>query len=141
MLNELFLLGLSQTQMIRYCAELGSDHAFFIYNQPCYLSGSGPEISPISFNQDFRIELSFPSVHISTKEAYSRLVPRAMDFDLQHLQQLPKEEWKNFLKNDFQKGAVIQYPVIQNHIDRFYDQGAFYAAMSGSGSAVFGLFD
>lgn len=141
MLNELFLLGLTQTQLVNYCAELGSDQAFFIYNQPCYLSGSGPEISPISFHQDFRIELSFPSVHISTKEAYSRLVPRAMDFDLQHLQQFPKEEWKNFLKNDFQTGAVIQYPVIQNHIDRFYDQGAFYAAMSGSGSAVFGLFD
>jgi 4-diphosphocytidyl-2-C-methyl-D-erythritol kinase len=85
--------------------------------------------------------LSFPSVHISTKEAYSRLVPRAMDFDLRELQDHPKTEWKKILRNDFQSGAISRHPVIQNHIDNFYKQGAFYAAMSGSGSAVFGLFD
>jgi 4-diphosphocytidyl-2-C-methyl-D-erythritol kinase len=57
------------------------------------------------------------------------------------LQDHPKSEWRKILRNDFQSVAVTQYPVIQNHIDKFYDQGAFYAAMSGSGSAVFGLFD
>ncbi len=141
MLNQLFTLDLTQQQLIKYCAVLGSDQAFFIHNQPCYLSGSGPEITPISFEQDFKIELSFPSVHISTKEAYSQLVPRAMDFDLKELQDYPKTEWKKILRNDFQSGAISRHPIIQNHIDNFYKKGAFYAAMSGSGSAVFGLFD
>ncbi len=141
MLNQLFSLDLTQEQLVKYCAELGSDQAFFIYNKPCYLSGSGPEINPISFEQDFKIELSFPSVHISTKEAYSKLVPSAMNFDLRKLQDHPKTEWRKILRNDFQSGAVTGHPVIQHHIDKFYDQGAFYAAMSGSGSAVFGLFD
>ena len=140
-LNEIFELGLDRNQMIRYAAHLGSDQAFFIYNQPCYLSGSGPEIEPISFDQNFTIQLSFPQVHISTKEAFSGLVPRAMDFDLRQLHQFPKNEWRHFLRNDFQEGAVRRYPVIQSHIDSLYQKGAFYAAMSGSGSAVFGLFD
>jgi 4-diphosphocytidyl-2-C-methyl-D-erythritol kinase len=141
MLNQLFSLDLTQEQLVKYCAELGSDQAFFIYNQPCYLSGSGPEITPISFGQDFKIELTFPSVHISTKDAFSQLVPSVMNFDLRKLQDHSKTEWSKILRNDFQSGAVSQYPVIQHHIDKFYDQGAFYASMSGSGSAVFGLFD
>jgi 4-diphosphocytidyl-2-C-methyl-D-erythritol kinase len=141
MLNQLFSLDLTQEQLVKYCAELGSDQAFFIYNQPCYLSGSGPEITPISFEQDFKIELSFPSVHISTKEAFSRLDPQPMEFELRTLSLIPKSDWKDILRNDFQKGAVESHPVIQSHIDQMYGQGAFYSAMSGSGSAVFGLFD
>jgi 4-diphosphocytidyl-2-C-methyl-D-erythritol kinase len=64
-----------------------------------------------------------------------------MNFDLRKLQDHPKTEWKKILRNDFQSGAVSRHALIQNHIERFYEQGAFYAAMSRSGSAVFGLFD
>jgi 4-diphosphocytidyl-2-C-methyl-D-erythritol kinase len=140
-LNAIFNIGLSQMQLIDYAAQLGSDQAFFIWNQPCYLSGSGPEITPFAFEQDFKIQLSFPNVHISTKEAYAGLVPHEMEFDLRELKQFPKKDWRHFLRNDFQVSAVKRFPVIQKHIDHFYDQGAFYAGMSGSGSAVFGLFD
>lgn len=140
MLNEIFNLGLSNHQLVHYCAKLGSDQAFFIYNQPCYLSGSGPEIEPFDFKQDFEIQLSFPSVHISTKEAFSGLLPRPMDFDLREISKWDKELWKVRLQNDFQNGAIKKHPIIQNHIDDFYKKGAFYSAMSGSGSTVFGLF-
>lgn len=141
LLNDIFHLNLSKADLIKYCAQLGSDQAFFIYNQPCYLSGSGPEIEPFSFHQNFKIRLSFPNVHISTKEAFSQLQPQPLDFDLKSLSQMPKSNWKNILRNDFQRGAVQSHPIIQTHINQLYDQGAFYSAMSGSGSAVFGLFD
>lgn len=141
LLNDIFSLGLSKADLVKYCALLGSDQAFFIYNQPCYLSGSGPEIEPFSFHQNFKIRLSFPNVHISTKEAFSQLDPQPMEFELRELSLIPKSDWKDILRNDFQKGAVQAHPIIQSHIDQMYDQGAFYSAMSGSGSAVFGLFD
>jgi 4-diphosphocytidyl-2-C-methyl-D-erythritol kinase len=139
-LNDIFKLNLSDDQLIQYAAQLGSDNAFFIYNRPCFLKGRGHEITPMDWEFPYRIEISSPSVQISTASAYQGIVPRPSDIDLQQLPTLPISQWKEVLRNDFEANAVQRNPVILEHIQRMYEKGAFYAAMSGSGSSVFGLF-
>jgi 4-diphosphocytidyl-2-C-methyl-D-erythritol kinase len=141
MLNEIYYLSLSTAQLLDYAAELGSDDAFFIYNQPCFLKGRGHELIPMDWAFPFEIKISSPNVSISTSEAYAHVHPSPSPFDLLSLPSIPKEEWKNIVVNDFQSGAIARFPIIQQHIDNMYKNGAFYAAMSGSGSSVFGLFD
>jgi 4-diphosphocytidyl-2-C-methyl-D-erythritol kinase len=120
---------------------LGSDDAFFIHNKPCFLKGRGHELMPMDWSFPYRIEISSPDVKISTVEAYSTVTPKPSTINLLDIPSLAKEEWKNVITNDFQAGAIKRFPIIQEHIDRMYQNGAFYAAMSGSGSSVFGLFD
>ncbi len=140
-LNAIFELNLSESQLVNYAASIGSDDAFFIYNQPCFLKGRGHELTPITnWNLEFKIEISSPPVSISTAEAYSGILPKPAPFDLQQLDTLPYEDWKRVVTNDFQAKAIQQHPIISEHIQAMYDKGAFYAAMSGSGSSVFGLF-
>lgn len=140
MLNEMFNLHLEQEELISMAAKIGSDNAFFIINSPCYVNGVGHELEKIDFPMDFRIEITSPPVSISTAEAYQWVKPKPSSFDLRQLKQLPHSEWKKVLRNDFEFGAIQHYPIIQQYIDAHYNKGAFYAAMSGSGSSVFGLY-
>lgn len=59
---------------------------------------------------------------------------------LEKLLQLPVETWKDSVINDFEKSIFIKYPEIEQLKRDMYKRGAVYASMSGSGSAVFGLF-
>ena len=52
----------------------------------------------------------------------------------------PVETWRGLLTNDFEKSVFAIHPEIGAIKDRLYDMGAVYAAMSGSGSSLFGLF-
>lgn len=140
-LNELFSLCLNESELLQLASQLGSDDAFFIYNRPCYLDGKGHELTPLNWEFPYRIEISSPGVNISTAEAYSTVIPKAAPIDLLTIMNLPHKDWKNIITNDFQVGAISLHPTIQDHIDAMYSKGAFYAAMSGSGSSVFGLFD
>ena len=81
-----------------------------------------------------------PNRPFPTAEAYQWIVPKPASFDLRLLPTVPKEKWKDVLRNDFEEGAIAKHPIIGAHIQDHYDRGAFYAAMSGSGSSVFGLY-
>jgi 4-diphosphocytidyl-2-C-methyl-D-erythritol kinase len=140
-LNTLFSLSLSSPRLLELAAKIGSDNAFFILNQPCYVKGRGHELEPIALPMDFHIQITSPPVSISTQEAYSGVSPKPSSFDLKELHLLPYSQWKNVLVNDFEKGAIERYPIIEEYIQAHYSNGAFYAAMSGSGSSVFGLYE
>jgi len=139
-LNTLFSLSLSEVDLLSFASQLGSDDAFFIYNRPCFLDGKGHELTPLNWEFPFRIEITSPGVSISTAEAYSSITPKPASIDLLNIMDIPQNEWRHIITNDFQSGAILRYPIIQEHIDEMYSKGAFYAAMSGSGSSVFGLF-
>ncbi|MEY4329820.1 MAG: hypothetical protein RL609_568 [Bacteroidota bacterium] len=141
MMNALFQLGLSNQELISIASGIGSDNAFFILNSPCYVNGVGHELEPINFPMDFKIEITSPPVSISTAEAYQWVQPQPATFDLRNLAALPKDQWKAVLRNDFEKGAIAKHPIIGEYIAAHYSNGAFYAAMSGSGSSVFGLYE
>jgi len=84
-------------------------------------------------NDSAQSERPSPSV-ISSETEWSREIP------LREALRLPVEQWKDYVVNDFEKGVFAKHPEIAALKQKFYDSGAIYAAMSGSGSAVFGLF-
>ncbi len=147
MLNEMFSLGLDDTALAGYAARLGSDCAFFIYNRPMFGTGRGEVLEPFDIDLDgWQLRVEVPEgVAVSTAEAYRGvLAAKSQDSactPLREVLALPVEQWKNCLFNDFEATVFPLHPEILALKRRFYDEGAVYAAMSGSGSAVFGMFD
>jgi len=140
-LNELFSLNLSLKQLQRFAAQLGSDTAFFLYNTPMYATGKGDILEPINLDlSKYNIEIIVPNISISTKDAYNAITPKKPKSDLKQIISFPIEEWKNLLVNDFEEVIFKQYPSLMEIKNDFYERGAIYASLSGSGSAVFGIF-
>lgn len=139
-LNQLFELNLTDEQLINYARKLGSDCAFFIKNQPVYAFGKGDEFEPITLDiSKFDIEIEYPNIHVGTAEAYAGVKPKKSEINLKEAIQLPISEWKNKLKNDFEDSIFPNHLQIKVLKEKFYSEGALYASMTGSGSAVFGL--
>lgn len=152
-LNELFHLGLSREQIARDVRSLGADCPYFAYDEPCFAEGIGDILTPIPFSlSGKRLVLIKPDVHISTKEAYSGVTPNP-DSDLREYISLaannPTEFWRKDatewrekgLVNDFERSVFPHHPELAAIKKRLLDAGAVYAAMSGSGSTIFGLFE
>lgn len=140
-LNDLFSLGLSKSCLAEYAASLGSDCPFFIYNTPMLASGRGEHLEPSDVDlSDYEIRLETPQIHVSTAEAYSGVKPQEPAVSLRDSLLRPVEEWHHCIKNDFEPSVFALHPQIEQIKQRFYDEGAIYAAMSGSGSSVYGLF-
>ena len=141
MLNGLFGLGLSDAALAGYAARLGSDCAFFIYNRPMLCRGRGEILSPSPVSlEDYRIEVEVPPVHVSTREAYSGVVPKVPEIPLEEALRLPVSQWRDLVVNRFEESVFPQHPEIAAAKQRMYSRGALYASMSGSGSSVFGIF-
>lgn len=141
LLNELFALGLSDGQMIAYAARLGADCPFFILSRPCYAEGIGEQLQPISLDlSDWYIAVVRPDIPVSTREAFSLIRPHYPAVNCREVVMQPVETWRGVLTNDFEESVFQLHPEIGAVKDRLYELGAAYAAMSGSGSALFGLF-
>ena len=141
LLNEQFHLGLSNEQMIRYAARLGADCAFFILNKPCYAEGIGERLEPIDLDlSGWYLAVVRPDIPVPTKEAFSLITPQHPAKNCRDIVMQPVETWRYGLTNDFEKSVFALHPEIGDIKDRLYDLGATYAAMSGSGSSLFGLF-
>ncbi|HKG08070.1 MAG TPA: 4-(cytidine 5'-diphospho)-2-C-methyl-D-erythritol kinase [Pedobacter sp.] len=141
LVNEKFKLGLSAGQMEDYARPLGADCAFFIQNKPVFAFGKGDEFSEVNIDlSNYYLVLVKPAVHVSTAAAYSGIMPSKPSTSLKDLIHLPLENWKSVLKNDFEDAVFVKYPETEQIKTRLYESGALYAAMSGSGSSVFGVF-
>ena len=146
-LSDLFGLGLSDAALAGLAARLGSDCPFFIYNRPMFASGRGEVLEAFDIDlSGYRLEVAVPEgVAVSTKEAYSGLdegttSPAAAEEPLRATLARPVETWPGRLVNDFERSVFPAHPEIPALKEDFYRRGAVYAAMSGSGSAVFALF-
>lgn len=141
MLNDSFHLKLNNTEIKAYAAKIGADCSFFIDNVPSLATGIGDELSPVQVDlSEYNIIIIKPRISVSTPEAYRHVVPAAPQFSLSDLNHIPVEEWKNYLINDFEKSVFKIYPEIEQLKFKLYQAGAVYASMSGSGSALFGIF-
>jgi 4-diphosphocytidyl-2-C-methyl-D-erythritol kinase len=140
-LNRLFELNLSNGQLLTYAAQLGSDCAFFTQTSPMFAEGRGELLHPAKVSlAGYYLLLVFPNVHISTAEAYAGICPKTPQYALEKTISLPVTEWRHQLNNDFEEHIFIQYPLLGDIKTALYNKGAVYAAMSGSGSTIFGLF-
>ena len=142
MLNEKFQLGLTPDKLKTYASELGSDCAFFIDNVPAIGKGRGNELSPISLNLKGKfLVILKPDLNINTAEAYKAVSPSIPEKSIEEILKMPITEWKNFLVNDFEYAVFNKHPEIKLIKEKLYAAGAQYASMSGSGAAVFGIFE
>ena len=141
LLNDLFALGLSDEQMIGFAARLGADCPFFIVSRPCYAEGIGERLQPVSLDlSGWHIGIVRPDIPVPTKEAFSRIRPHYPAKNCREVVLQPVDTWKNDLVNDFEESVFALHPEIGQVKEQLYNMGATYAAMSGSGSALFGLF-
>ncbi len=141
LLDDLFCLRLDEEEMESVAGELGSDTVFFVRNRPAMASGRGEIIRPIDLSlEGWHVLVVKPDFSVGTAQAYGGICPRPMDAPLEELIGAGPECWKDRLKNDFEEPVFRLYPELARIKSDLYDAGAVYAAMSGSGSAVFGLF-
>jgi 4-diphosphocytidyl-2-C-methyl-D-erythritol kinase len=147
LLNQLFNLQISTVKLMDYAARLGSDCAFFILNKPSIATGRGEILQPVNLNlSGYTLALVNPGVHVNTGEAFSALElhhsteEKSRD-PLTEIIQQPPTVWKLVLVNDFEQPVGKSWSVIKEIKESLYKMGAVYAAMSGSGSTVFGLFN
>lgn len=167
-LNELFDLGLSEAQMASRVGRLGADCPVFIANKPVYAEGKGDVFTPLpvplveknyfclppagsvlpptiplcipSVLDGYWLVLVKPNDFISTREAYASVTPRPSKISLKEIISQPVKNWRGLMVNDFEASVFPTHPVVSSICDQLYMLGASYAAMSGSGSTVYGLF-
>ncbi|MFA7081631.1 MAG: 4-(cytidine 5'-diphospho)-2-C-methyl-D-erythritol kinase [Bacteroidales bacterium] len=143
LIDFLFELNLSLEKLDGYARKLGADCAFFIYNVPSFAFNKGDELSPTTLSlRGKTILLVKPDIFISTAEAYAGIVPMRDEYNLMNIvESLPMSQWRNFIKNDFEKNIFAKHKEFQEIKDKLYEIGAIYAQMSGSGSTMYGIFD
>lgn len=144
LLNKLFRLNITTEKLLDYSLQLGSDCPFFIINTPCTGTGRGEILQEIELDlSSFKIILVNPRIHVNTGEAFKNLNLTAETLSRDSLNdkiQQPIETWKDTIENDFELPVFDKYPLIKNIKEDLYKHNAVYAAMSGTGSTVFGLF-
>ena len=140
-LNEWLQLQMSEEEMISMAASLGADCPFFITCKPSYAEGIGEQLHPIELNLGgWDILVVKPDIPVSTKEAFALITPHQPSHNCADIVMQPVETWRNLLVNDFESSIFPQHPRLAEIKQQLYDTGAVYAAMSGSGSSLFGLF-
>jgi 4-diphosphocytidyl-2-C-methyl-D-erythritol kinase len=140
-LNSEFKLNINNSLLTKYAAHLGSDCAFFISNCPSIATGRGDILNKINVNlQNYHLILVKPNININTADAYSYISPQKRQQSLIDIISSPIHTWKDNLTNDFEPVIFKRYPQIAAIKQKLYDIGALYAAMSGSGSTIYGLF-
>lgn len=139
--DELFGLGLSESELVECAAELGSDTAFFVRNRPQMCEGRGEIMTPFDVGlAGLWLVVAKPAEGVSTAEAYAGITPAVPETPLAERLALPVVQWQGAVKNDFERSVFASHPAVRTVRDSLLAQGALYASMSGSGSACFGLF-
>lgn len=142
LLNDLFEIGLTKEELEAYAKTLGADCPFFIDNKPKLVTGIGEVMEDITVDlSNYSVVVVFPGIHVSTKTAFSGITPKAPDYDLKSIIQKPPKDWQGTIVNDFEETVFSEHPEIQKIKEQLLAQGAHYASMTGTGSAVFGVFE
>lgn len=141
LLNSIFELKISEETLKQYASRLGSDCSFFVRDIPQVGTGRGEILNPIQFTLKGKfIVIIIPPIHVSTAEAYTGVTP-AMSSNIMGIITGGISSWRNLLKNDFEESVFRNHPKIGAIKEKLYQLNAVYASMSGSGSAVYGIFE
>lgn len=142
MINDHFQLGLNISRLEQYALQLGSDCPFFIRNQPAFATGRGELLEPLDLDlSPFTLQIICPQIHVSTAAAFKGVQPAPAAFNLKEISTLPIADWKQYIRNDFEDSVFQAHPILQEIKESLYAQGALYASMSGTGAALYGIFE
>ncbi len=150
LLDTYWGLGLDQQVLHGFAAALGSDVPFFLEDEPVFAEGRGEVLTSLAdasksstYAFPFEMVIAVPAVHVATAIAYKGIKPN--DEGRPDLKPLVLSNdlgaWREELVNDFESSVFDVYPAIREVKAMMLAAGAGYAAMSGSGSAVFGVFE
>ena len=141
--NEIFNLGVPQERLASLAARIGADCPFFIYNRPMMATGIGDVLTTadVSLKGYHMLLVKSDEISVPTALAYSRVTPKPSDMPIAEILRRPIGEWQGLLKNDFEPSVFASFPQLAELKAALLHHGALYAAMSGSGSSVFGIFD
>lgn len=140
-LNELFALNATKDELSQMAATIGADCPFFIYNTPTLATGIGTDFCNINLNLNgYKILVVKPQVSVPTAQAYAGVTPTIPQISLANLITTPIDQWQEHIYNDFEKSIFTAFPIIKEIKNKIIESGAIYASMSGSGSAVYGIF-
>lgn len=140
-LNRLFQLELNPDQLRAYALELGSDCPLFVEALPQLATGRGEILEPFQLNlTGYHLHLLNPGIHVSTKDAFAGLSLDQQGTSIREILIKPLADWKGELKNDFETSVFAKHPELKELKSALYTNGALYAAMSGSGSTLFGIY-
>lgn len=141
LLNDMFSLGASLEDLAKLAVQLGADCPIFIYNKPMYAEGIGEQLHELDFSlSGYKLALVKSDVFVSTKDAFSKVIPAQPKINLRDILRKPIEEWRGYMVNDFEKSVFSLYPQIAEVKAKLYEIGALYASMSGSGASVYAIF-
>ncbi len=141
LINQKYALNIPFDDLLVYASQLGSDCPFFLLNSPCFATGAGEKMEPIHLSlSSFKILLINPGIHISTKELFGKITPATPQQSIKEIIRQPIETWKNDLKNDFEPIVFSKYEEIKKLKEDLYKKNAVYAAMTGTGSTIYGIF-
>lgn len=133
--------GASDQELAAMALSLGADCPFFLLNRPAYAEGVGERLKEIELPLDgCWIVAVKPRIYVSTREAFSGVTPKLPEFDLRNLPAIPLEEWRDCVHNDFEDSLFPLHPELERIKAELYRLGAAYASMTGSGSALYGIF-
>ena len=160
-LNELCNLNLTTEQLTSYAEKLGSDCPFFVQNEPRLVTGRGEILTPLkepacnalkNISENYRVGIAFsPDCFVSTKKAYSIVQKRKKNglgdeederpyIPITEAITIPVEKWQGRIVNDFEAPVFKEFPQLEKVKASLKETGAVYVSMTGSGSAIFGLF-
>ena len=141
LLNRLTGEPFSEKELIEMASRLGADCPFFILNRPAIAEGVGEILRPVDFSlAGMWLVIVKPEFSISTKEAFAGIDCTRPHGQVSTPLEFPMADWKKSVFNEFEQHLFDLYPQLGAIKKMLYDGGASYAQMSGSGSAVFGLF-
>lgn len=142
MLNESEGFPFSTEALEEMALMLGADCPFFIRNRPSFASGVGDMLEDSSLSlAGWWCVIVKPPVYVSTREAFAGMTPRPAAFDLGGLHRFHPSEWRDLgVANQFEETLFPLHPSLDSVKEKLYESGASFASMSGSGSALYGLF-
>jgi 4-diphosphocytidyl-2-C-methyl-D-erythritol kinase len=141
-LNSYFKLNMSTDNLLEYAAVLGSDCSFFIKNKAAFVTGRGEIVEQVDLSlKGLHIAIVIPDIQISTKEAFQYIDYKEHASRLTEITKKPVDYWQDLLENDFERITFKKHPALKVIKDRMHAKGAIYASLSGSGGAVFGIFN
>lgn len=142
LLNEMFELNITNNMLEDLAKMLGADCPFFIDNRPKLVSGIGDIMQPVDLDlSGYFVGIVFPSIHFSTKTAFAGIKPQMPNYNLRFVLDQPPRDWQDIVVNDFEPHVFAAHTEIRAIKEQLLALGADYASMTGTGSAVYGIFD
>lgn len=143
MLNDLFGLGISNSELLNFSGKLGADCPFFIENKSAFVTGIGDQLETIDPGLSGKnVLLIYPNIHVDTAKAFKNIKPKKPAINLAAvIKEYPIAVWKDHITNDFEPFVFKSNPKIGLIKENLYHMGATFASLSGSGSSVYGIFE